>query len=198
MRQLDGLSFKNNTGSTIEPGAAIEITGSIVEEGEIVLEIQKPTSAGIAKDLILFNGPVEVPDGGGGRAQVGPLIIAVKTGSPSLGDEVGPGDNAWTISTGGGGFTYLGDDPTDAFPNSCLVMRRGGSIVWYRATLTTGWTGTTASADLFDYAAGTSLSLNVTVNDPLGTFSALTTGDSLEVKKYLGAYYTNQAPCGGP
>lgn len=80
-------------------------------------------------------------------------------------------------------------------------MGGGGNVRFFLATLTTNWSGTapniTASADLYTMA-DVSLSTNVTVRDPLGTFAALTSGDRLEIKRQDGVYYSNQAPCPTP
>lgn len=150
-----GFGWINDTGADIEPGSALEIKDRVVQENEIFFKIKKPTTSGIGKRIIFYNGPVLVPNNGGGRLQVGPMFIAAKNGSPALGDVVGPVDAQWYVSTSGSGFVYLGDDPTGVFPNGGIICSLGAAASGKFFVTTSTITARTGTSAPYTYGGGT-------------------------------------------
>lgn len=72
--------------------------------------------------------------------------------------------------------------------------RIGGGAKLYRFTLNESWTSGAADADILEMD-GTDTTIDADVLDPLGIFSALTTGDAGLCMRQNGLYYVIQAPC---
>jgi len=178
-----GFGWINDTGADIEPGSALELKDSIVQENEIFFHVKKPTIAGIAKRLIYFNAPVLVPDGGAGRFQVGPIFIVAKNGAINIGDLVGPVAAQWYVATGSGGYSYLGDDPTGVFTN-CGVIAAVGSV---KKLFVTTSTITAATGTSSPFTPGTGTGTMMEFYDASGTVKTQTTGITGVTLKHHGS-----------
>lgn len=184
---LDTLSFRNSVGATIPAGAVMEIvTGATDEEREIVLAIQKPTTAGIGKKLYAINSAWSVPSTGTGSIQSGPIFIVLSDGSSmTIGDEIGPINAQWYMNGTGSGFVYLGPDPTAAFTNSILVRALGGGsadLFYFTLTADLAKTlGATATATAFAANTLTGATDSITVKNP-GLFRTFSGAKGLAMK----------------
>lgn len=195
-----GLSFKNTSGEDVPPGAAMEIKDVLFEENEIVLEIKKPTTSGISKNIIVFNGAFQVPNNGGGRARASQILVAGVTGSPSLGDTIGPVDGQWLMSSSGSGYKYL-KSATATMDNGAVVLALGGggSSEEYVYEITGSFVaGTPSTAKVTIYSKSDESTVIATNADWIGNlamFDDHVVGTKGICTKAGSVYVAQNAPC---
>lgn len=105
------VKFLNNSGETIPPYGVLRVTGTTTRNGQPFFTVAKPTSA--KQKYYPINGAAAVGAGQVGECTFSPQAIAALASSPSVGTELGPVNNSWTLSTSGEGFYYFGTKAND-------------------------------------------------------------------------------------
>lgn len=122
-----GVPFVNQSGETIPPFACMAISGSSLEQNEVVLAVRKPEDADLylpGAGIFVFNDETEVEDSQGGFAILDPVCHAVGAGI-AIRSECGPVSGSWELSSDGSGFWKLADDG-DSAANGIVVRQDHG------------------------------------------------------------------------
>lgn len=183
------LSYRNDSGETVPPFAALKPTGMVEIDGAGVVTCDKPD----ADDQVplFFNGPAEVAADGYGRCTADFPAVARYSGSaPSVGDTVGAADASWSLEKDATGYDVVAVD-TDNL--RCLILATGGGGgvgVWYG----------TIDSDLLQGGLGTvdaTAPESVTLSDCLNPFGDIAAGASVFVCEISpgGAKYIIAASC---
>lgn len=127
--QSKGIPCTNDSGEIIPPFACMQISDTEFENNEIILTVIKPTTAGIAKGpgKLVFNGEIEIPIDGNGFALVGDVCHAIEASAVTEGDECGPADASWKLSSSGTGYWKLASDDSESGSDDVMVVRRGAA-----------------------------------------------------------------------
>lgn len=100
---------KNDAAEEIPAYAVMRITGAEQVRGQLYLTVEKPDGT---EGPHLLNGPEPIPTGTPpdtyGLAQTGDILTGWFSGSPEIGDSLGPVDDEWELSPDGSGFQFLG------------------------------------------------------------------------------------------
>jgi hypothetical protein len=115
------IYFRNDSGVTIPPYAAVQLSGTI-ESGVLNYSTAKrPFDYAAVQSIVVFNNAFEVLDGEYGSGQVGPVFTAIHDAAITynVGDRMGWKSNAFTLGLGAP-LVFLGLD--DVATNACKVM----------------------------------------------------------------------------
>ena len=115
------IYFRNDSGFTIPPYGAVQLSGTI-ESGVLNYSTAKrPFDYAAVQSIVVFNNAFEVVNGDYGSGQVGPVFTAIHDAAITynVGDRMGWKSNAFTIGLGAP-LVFLGLD--DVATNACKVM----------------------------------------------------------------------------
>lgn len=185
----------NDSGEEIPPYACMQATGTTEIGNQNYIVVDKPADVIGAAGGYLFNEHEAIPIGEEGIAQSGRVVRAISDGTAlTAGASWQPVASSWEITTGGDILIAIGSDNigTDIVR---VLFNGSGSSKFYRFTLNEPWTSGVADADILEMD-GTDTAIDDDVNDPLGIFDDMTTGDEGICFKQGGIYYAIQADCG--
>ncbi len=105
--------FVYNDSIEIVPAFAfMQATTTLNEDGRSYIKIKKPIDSTILRCPLLINGPTEIPVGGYGMAQNGPVYRLKCDTIPELGDRMGPKTGEW-LGFLGSMYAVIGADEVD-------------------------------------------------------------------------------------
>ncbi len=105
--------FVYNDSAEIVPAYAfMQATTTLNEDGRSYIKIKKPIDSTILRCPLLINGPTEIPIGGYGMAQNGPVYRLKCETIPVLGDRLGPATGEW-LGHLGSMYAVIGADEVD-------------------------------------------------------------------------------------
>lgn len=123
-----GVPFINDSGAIVPAFACMQITSTELEEGEILLHCIKPNSTGVSKgpSVLVFNGEIAVPIGGGGFASLDQVVHALANDTIAENAECGPVAASWELASTGTGYWKLAED-LESDPKGMVVRAASGS-----------------------------------------------------------------------
>lgn len=113
------IKVHNDSGEKIPDNAVMQVTDGELVNNVRVLNVDKPSGT---DGQFLINRRNAIAIDRTGTAFEGVGMVALVTGTPSVGDEIGPVNDSWSMSGSGSGFVVLGD----VRDSRCRVMRIGG------------------------------------------------------------------------
>jgi hypothetical protein len=148
--QPGGIFVYNDSEEIVPAYAFMQATTTQNEGVRSYIKIEKPIDSTILRCPLLINGPTEIPVGGYGMAQNGPVYRLKCETIPVLGDRMGPTTGEW-LGFLGSMYAVIGADEVEE--DVFKVMFDTSS--WRGKTKTAGLTvGTPALVKVYD-AAGT-------------------------------------------
>jgi len=165
----DCVAFQNVNDDTAPAFAVMQVTGTTLVNGAVVLTCDQPSTTFGA--VYVVNGCYDVESEDYGRCTlIGPVRVLYDTGTPELGDYYGPKNGQWTLSEGyPGDFCVLGDYDYEDDPNVGLFSFKPCVNLQGKcaATLPAGSGATPGSGTMtiwfFDSGTATASGLTVTV-----------------------------------
>lgn len=190
--QFDTVSFRNDSGETIPPFAAMRITGVAMLDDQIVLTVNKPNSSTFET---LINGPQAVATTETGTGYKYGILQAKVEAGRMLGETLKAKASSWELEDGTGPFIFLGYDTE----YNCGLVRyaasAGGGSTLYRFETTANYTTGTSVTATIKTMAGTTFASGATLKDPEAIFVGLASGAKGYCIAQGGEYFAIQALC---
>lgn len=145
--QPGGIFVYNDSAEIVPAFAFMQATTTLNEDGRSYIKIKKPIDSTILRCPLLINGPTEIPIGGYGMAQNGPVYRLKCESAPVVGDRMGPTTGEW-LGFLGSMYAVIGEDTTAIETDVYKVMFDTSS--WLGKTKTGGLTvGTPALVKVY-------------------------------------------------
>jgi hypothetical protein len=110
--QPGGIFVYNDSIEIVPAFAFMQATTTLNEDGRSYIKIKKPIDSTILRCPLLINGPTEIPVGGYGMAQNGPVYRLKCSTAVVVGDRVGTLTGQWTGDLGSM-YAVIGSDSID-------------------------------------------------------------------------------------
>jgi hypothetical protein len=110
--QPGGIFVYNDSIEIVPAFAFMQATTTLNEDGRSYIKIKKPIDSTILRCPLLINGPTEIPVGGYGMAQNGPVYRLKCDTIPELGDRMGPKTGEW-LGFLGSMYAVIGADEVE-------------------------------------------------------------------------------------